>query len=37
MGGGLLAIWCVQIGYRMIQSVVFVATWRKGKWQSIEV
>jgi multidrug resistance protein, MATE family len=37
MGGGLLAIWSVQIGYRIIQSVVFAATWKRGRWQGIEV
>jgi hypothetical protein len=37
MGGGLLAIWSVQIGYRIIQSVVFATTWKRGRWQGIEV
>jgi putative MATE family efflux protein len=37
LGGGLLAIWSVQIGYRTIQTLIFVATWRRGKWLSIQV
>jgi MATE family multidrug resistance protein len=37
LGGGLLALWSVQIGYRIIQTVVFAVTWKRGNWQSIEV
>ncbi len=37
LGGGLLAIWCVQIGYRFLQTLVVMATWRRGRWLDIEV
>ena len=37
LGGGLLAIWCVQIGYRFLQTLVVMATWKRGRWLEIEV
>lgn len=37
MGGNLFMVWCVQCGYRGIQTLTFVWLWRRGKWRQIEV
>lgn len=37
MGGGLLAIWAAQGGYRTLLSVVMVVLWRRGQWKTIVV
>ena len=37
LGGGLLAIWCVQIAYRFLQVLVVMRTWQRGRWLEIEV
>ena len=36
-GGGLMAIWLLQVAYRAIQVGIFGHIWRKGNWQSIKV
>ena len=36
-GGGLLAIWLLQIAYRALQVGIFSHIWRKGHWQDIKV
>ena len=36
-GGGLMAIWLLQVAYRAIQVGIFSHIWRKGNWQSIKV
>ena len=37
LGGGLLAIWCVQIAYRFLQVLVVMRTWQRGRWLEIKV
>lgn len=37
LGCGLLGIWAVQLGYRLIQAGVFTALWRRGAWARVEV
>lgn len=37
LGFGLLAIWIMQGGTRSVQSYLFLALWRRRKWQSIDV
>lgn len=37
LGFGLLAIWLLQSGYRLLQSLILAMMWRKGQWASIEV
>ena len=37
LGGGLLAIWCTQVGYRALQAGVFSFLWKRGSWRRIEV
>ncbi len=32
LGGGLLAIWSAQAVYRCLQTLVFAASWRRGRW-----
>ncbi|MCP1726529.1 putative MATE family efflux protein [Natronospira proteinivora] len=32
LGGGLLAVWLTQGGYRLVQAVVFVGLWQRLKW-----
>jgi len=36
-GGGLLAVWLVQGGYRILQAAWFVRHWQRGQWRSIRV
>ena len=36
-GFGLLAIWSVNIGYRLIQSGVFVWSWESGSWAKVRI
>ncbi len=36
-GLGLLAIWSVNIGYRLIQSGVFVWSWQSGSWAKVRI
>lgn len=37
LGWGLLAIWAVQIGYRMVQAGVFTLLWRGDGWTDIKL
>jgi len=32
LGGGLLAVWLAQGGYRLLQAVVFTILWQRLKW-----
>ena len=32
LGGGLMAIWGAQAVYRSLQTVVFAASWSRGRW-----
>lgn len=34
---GLLGIWLVQVGQRVLSSAVFASVWKAGRWQRIEV
>ena len=36
-GLGLLAIWSVNIAYRLIQSGVFVWSWQSGSWAKVRI
>ena len=36
-GLGLLAIWSVNVGYRLIQSGVFVWSWQSGSWAKVRI
>jgi len=37
LGGGLLAVWLAQFGYRAIQAGIFAYLWHGERWQSIKV
>jgi putative MATE family efflux protein len=37
LGGGLVAIWLVQLGYRLSSAGVFAALWHRGRWRTIQV
>ncbi len=37
LGGGLLAIWGVQVGYRIVQGAIFLQIWRKGQWKKLKI
>lgn len=37
LGFGLTAIWVAQSGYRMLQTVIFVIIWQRGRWARIDV
>lgn len=37
LGMGLLAIWCLNIVYRGIQTGIFVRIWHKGRWTAVQV
>lgn len=37
LGMGLLAVWCLNIAYRAIQTGIFVKIWHQGRWCAIEV
>ena len=37
LGGGLLAIWIVQVVYRTLQALIFGAIWQRGRWAAIRV
>lgn len=34
---GLLGIWCVQLGYRILNSSVFALIWQQRRWQKLQV
>jgi putative MATE family efflux protein len=36
-GYGLLGIWSVNVGYRLVQSVIFSMIWKRGSWKAIQV
>lgn len=36
-GGGLLAIWLAQLGYRCAQALIFASLWKRGDWQRLRV
>ena len=37
LGGGLLAIWLAQVGYRAMQAGCYAAMWHRGRWAQIRV
>lgn len=37
LGGGMLAVWVAQVGYRFLQTLAFVAMWRRGRWAEVTV
>jgi Na+-driven multidrug efflux pump len=37
LGLGLTAIWLVQLGYRSIQTAIYVWLWNRRGWTSIKV
>jgi putative MATE family efflux protein len=37
LGGGLLAVWALQAGYRLVQSLAFVQLWQRGRWAEIKL
>ena len=37
LGYGLNAVWMVQIAYRGVQTLIFMAFWERGKWADIKV
>ncbi len=37
LGYGLLGIWGVQGGIRLLQATLYTALWRLGDWKRIEV
>jgi multidrug resistance protein, MATE family len=37
LGHGLLAIWLVFVGYRALQTGLFIALWRRRQWAKIKV
>jgi putative MATE family efflux protein len=37
LGGGLIAVWVAQFGYRALQAVIFARLWQQAKWQHIKV
>lgn len=36
-GGGLLVIWGIQVAYRQVQSLIFVASWTRGAWRDVRM
>lgn len=34
---GLLGIWCLQLGYRVLNSGVFIWIWQQRRWQRLQV
>jgi len=36
-GGGLLTIWFLFVGYRGVQSFIFMGMWKKGTWAKIRL
>ncbi len=37
LGGGMLAVWVAQVGYRFLQTLVFILMWRRGGWADVRV
>ena len=37
LGYGLLAVWAAHLVYRSVQSFVFAALWKGGKWKEIQI
>lgn len=37
LGGGLVAIWAAQVGYRITQAAIFAQVWRRRRWAEIRV
>ncbi|MDD9891905.1 MAG: MATE family efflux transporter [Gammaproteobacteria bacterium] len=37
LGGGLIAVWIAQFGYRALQAILFGHLWQKAEWQHIKV
>lgn len=37
MGGGLLVVWILQIGYRLLQASLFVRSWQQGRWSEVRL
>lgn len=36
-GGGMIVIWVLQVIYRQLQSLIFIASWKRGGWRSVRV
>lgn len=36
-GWGLVGIWWCQLGYRMLNSLVFVLIWQRRRWQTVTI
>ncbi|MFT4977280.1 MAG: MATE family multidrug resistance protein [Myxococcota bacterium] len=37
LGGGLVAIWGVQVAYRVVQAIIFARIWQGRRWADIRV
>jgi MATE family multidrug resistance protein len=37
LGGGLVGVWALQAGYRLVQSLLFMQMWREGRWAEIKL
>ncbi|MBT5095798.1 MAG: MATE family efflux transporter, partial [Halobacteriovoraceae bacterium] len=37
LGGSLLTIWVLHVGYRSLQALIFGILWKRGKWKGISV
>lgn len=37
LGYGLIVLWSVNIGYRLVLALIFVALWHAGRWQKVQV
>jgi hypothetical protein len=37
LGYGLLAVWLLNISYRVLIASVFALLWQRGKWATIKV
>ncbi len=37
LGFGMVGVWLVQVGYRMLQAIAFIWMWHRGAWVSIRV
>jgi len=37
LGGGLVAVWLAQVGYRFIQAGCYALMWHRGRWAQIKV
>lgn len=37
LGGSLLAVWTLNVGYRLLQAGLFARSWRRGRWAGVQV